>query len=266
VPRRALALVALLTAALTAAVAHGGGTTTFDDAGGDSGAAPDVTRVDLSMSSARLRFDVTTSPATGWGGGGAYLMVDSDANYATGHDDGVDFLFTLHRDHSFDAGRWNGRDNFDPYGSRAKATVAGDTLALTIPLAELGAPARLAFAVLTFAAGDASDEAPDGSFAPGTPPRWSYSPAGAATVESISARFTPSVPVHGKPFALARVTARLSSGATRTHRGAACSARPRALAVGTGCRFRVPAAARGKRLAVTVRAGGVSRLYGFRVR
>src|SRR5438045_914193 len=109
------------------------GSQTFSDPAGDAGSAPDVVRVSASSAdTGLLTFVVTVSSAAAWTGAGASLLIDSDANFATGHSDGVDYLFTLHRDHTFDAGRWDGVDSFDPYGSRAMAALNGDTLTVTV--------------------------------------------------------------------------------------------------------------------------------------
>src|SRR5262245_905348 len=141
--------IAGLVAAVLALTAGAARPETYSDPAGDAGTAPDVVQVTATAAdTGLLTFAVR---ATGsWVDAGAYLMVDSDANYSTGHSDGVDYLFTLHRDHTFDAGRWNGRDDFDRYGSAASGVLAGDTLTVTVPASELGSPPRVAFAVLTF--------------------------------------------------------------------------------------------------------------------
>jgi hypothetical protein len=215
--------------------------------------------VTVSTSGGLLTFQIHTASAAAWPGASADLMVDSDANYATGHNDGVDYLFTFHSDGRFDAGRWSGT-SFDPYGSKATGTLNGDTLTITVPLRELGNTRKLAFAVLTSTATALGDQAPDGSFAPSTPPRWIFRPS---IVTSIRAAFTPRLPVHGKAFALKSTTAMFSDGTSRS-----ASATCRALLGGqalTGCRWKIPGRAKGRRLTVTIRAAGLSRSYAFRV-
>jgi hypothetical protein len=233
-------------AALAAGMLGLAGPRTFTDPVGDAAGAPDVSSVTVASSGASVVFAVHVLSAESWDGGGAYLMVDSDANYATGHNDGVDFLYTLHRDHTFDAGRWNGKDNFDPYGSAATGVLSGDTLTIAVPLRELDSTRKLAFAVLTFGPGDGSDEAPDGSFAPGTPPRWEFEPTAVVA-------FSPAAPVHGRRFAV------VAPGAT-------CSATLAGAKLARGCTWRIPSGARGKRLRVVVSVAGSTRVYSFRVR
>jgi hypothetical protein len=242
------------------------GSQPFADPAGDSGTAPDVVQVVASSAdTGLLTFAITASNAATWTNAGASLMVDSDANYATGHNDGVDYLFTLHRDHTFEAGRWNGRDNFDPYGSAATHTLNGATLTITVPVHELGNTQKLAFAVLTFDAGNTSDQAPDGSFAPGTPPRWQFSPQITPRVVALTATFSSRSPRHGARFAVRRVTARLSTGDTRVMT-ASCTAKIGPTKLAGRCSWRIPDNARGQKLLVIVRAGAVSRAYRLRVR
>lgn len=158
-----------------------------------------------------------------------------------------------------------GRDNFDPYGSSATGALAGGTLTIRVPLAELGKTTHFTFAVVTFAAAEASDEAPTGSFAPGTPPRWDFSPRVSPQVTSLSARFKPAAPMHGKRFAVASVRGALSDGTARAAtptRSATLAGKPLA----RGCAWVLPRTAKGKRLAVTVHASGVARRYAFDVR
>jgi len=256
-----LARAALLILALAAVwpAAAAANSATFTDPLGDAGNAPDVRRVDVALDAAgNLTFAVS---ADGWAGAGASLMIDSDADYATGHSDGVDYLLTLHRDHTADFGRWNGSD-FAGFGASFSARVSEGTLEIRFPWRAIGSPRRIAFAVVTFDSGEASDQAPDGSFAPGTPPRWTFSPAAAPTVKGLNARFSAARPVHGKRFALVRATAVLSDGRSRTTR-ATCSATLAGKQLGTACAWQIPAAAKGKRLVVTIRAGTVARRYAF---
>jgi hypothetical protein len=260
---RAAVLMLVLAAAWPAAAAAN--SATFTDPSGDGGNAPDVRSVEVALDdAANLTFAVHASSPDLWAGAGASLMIDADANYATGHSDGVDYLVTLHRDHTADFGRWNGSD-FPSFGASFSASLDGATLKITFPWRAIGSPGRIAFAVITFDASDAGDQAPDGSFAPGTPPRWTFSPAAAPTVKGLTARFSTARPVHGKRFALTRATAVLSNGRSRAT-SATCSATLAGKPLGSGCAWRIPTSAKGKRLVVTIHAGAVSRRYAFVVR
>jgi hypothetical protein len=237
----------------------------FRDPAGDAPGAPDVTDVSAAAADdGRLTFVVRTADAAAWDGAGMDVMVDADASYATGHNDGVDYLFTLRADRALDAGRWNGQE-FAPYGSTATGALTGAAVTITVPLAELGNTKQLTFAVLTFR-GAAGDEAPDGSFAPGTPPRWEFVPAIAPRVVALTATFTPARPVHGRRFAVKSVNGKLSTGGSRRLGGASCVGRLAGKRLAGGCGWRIPSDARGRRLLVILRAAGVSRTYGFVVR
>jgi hypothetical protein len=162
--------------------------------------------------------------------------------------------------------RWHGADAFDPYGSRSTGTLSGGTLTITVPWAELHHTRKLGFAVDSFAADPQGDQASGGSFAPGTPPHWHFEPDIAVRVTSLSARFRPAAPVHGKVFKVAGVTERLSTGEARSA-SAACSSRlGRAVLAGRHCSWRMPKSSRGKWLKVAIRADGLSRSYSFVIR
>jgi hypothetical protein len=121
-----------------------------------------------------------------------------------------------------------------PVGAtQAAFSLTGSTLVLSVPLAEIGDPKQISFVVQTRGA-TGGDDAPDS----GT---WQLSTA-------ASVRFAPAQPVHGRVFAVV--------GATT------CRAKLAGKALSQGCRWRLPAKARGAQL--TVVANG--RTYRFRVR
>src|SRR5689334_16864289 len=83
-------------------------TASFTDVAGDGDGGPDIVRVSVSSDdSGTLTFvsqiaGIAQSPQ--WGVG---ILVDSDANYATGHSDGVDHLLSLEHGHVFGVTRWD---------------------------------------------------------------------------------------------------------------------------------------------------------------
>lgn len=259
---------ALLAAALflIGGSASGANDASFADPAGDGNGGPDITNVTVSANdSGVLTFVVHSADPGAWNGWGADLLVDSDAHYSTGHGDGVDHVFSLKVDHTFSAGRWDGTA-FPAYGSAATGSLDGGTLTITVPLSELGNTTKLAFAVVASTRNAVGDEAPDGSFAPGTPPRWQFSPQVAPHVVSITARFAPRSPVHGRRFAVTRVIAGLSTGGTRAAAASLCVARLSGTPLKGRCSWRIPFGGRGKRLIVTVSVEGVARRYAFAVR
>jgi hypothetical protein len=246
-------LLVLLVAAVWPAVGSAN-SATFTDPLGDAGTAPDVRDVEVTLDDAgNLTFSIGANSVDVWDDAGASLMIDSDANYATGHSDGVDYLLTLHRDHTADFGRWNGSD-FPGFGADFSTTLNEGTLAFSFPWRAIGSPARIAFAVVTFDAADAVDQAPE--------PRWRFSPTITPKVTSLSARFTAARPVHGKRFAVAKVRTVLSNGRNPVAK-ATCAATLAGKALAGGCAWKIPASGKGKRLVVTVRAAGIARRYAF---
>jgi hypothetical protein len=71
--------------------------------------------------------------------------------------------------------------------------------------------------------------------------------------------------VHGTGFGVKGVTAGLSTGTSRRV-SATCTARLAGTRLAGRCSWRIPLYAERKRLSITVRAGGLSRSYTFRVR
>jgi hypothetical protein len=211
---RLILLIALLAAAPPSR--------TFTDPVGDANGAPDVTAVDIAADAATATFTVRTADAASWTNAAAIFDLNG-------------FSYVLHSLHDqFTLDRPDGTHTASP---AASAALAGATLTITVPLAEIGNPATVAFHLST-PSSRGEDEA-SGSFSP------------AATVSGLAATFTPRAPVHGKAFAVARVRTLFSDGTTGS---APCT--------GT-CRWKVPS---GRTFRVTVHAAGRARVYSFRVR
>ena len=195
------------------------GTSTFTDPAGDAGGAPDITQVTASaVAGGNATFVIVAADAAAWPGAVAFVHIGS-----------TDTL-TLHSNHDLVT---------HEHGSSALPTTAatfalvGTTLRMSVPLAELGNPRTLRFAVET-ASATGRDAAPDAG---------TWSVAVAAHVG-----FVPAQPVHGKPFAVVGAKS--------------CTATLGGRRLPGGCRWAVPAAGRGRTLVVTFDG----RLHRFRVR
>jgi hypothetical protein len=247
--RSLLFVVALAVLALVPAAAAGN-SSGIDDPAGDVTGIPDITRVSASSTDAgRLTFRVTFAAAPSFGAGvGFSLLVDADANEATGHSDGVDYWFIYRTaDGSFEPGRWDGQQ-FAPYTSRATAAIAGNAVTISLLAAEIGAKKAIRYIVATYGKGQ-EDRAPDSTganeafvtFAPKIRP-------------PVSVRFVPATPKAGKVFRAVgkKISCRAALAGRKLRRG---------------CRWSLPRVARDKRLVVTVsNSAGRSRKFVFKVR
>src|SRR5262249_31687710 len=120
--------------------ASAGNTATFTDPTGDVTGVPDIVSLTATSNepatvTVRVSF---AGPAAFGNGVGFALVLDSDDSRATGHHgDGVDYWFVLSRtDASLRAERWDG-SAFVPYGSRATAVVAGNSVRVRFDVRQL---------------------------------------------------------------------------------------------------------------------------------
>ena len=232
-----------------AVLAFFGNSTGFDDPVGDVTGIPDIQHVSAASTDAgRLTFRVTFAAPPVFGNGvGFALLIDADANPATGHSDGVDYWFLFKTaDGAFEPGVWDGQQ-FVPYPSRATGSIQGSTATISLPAKEIGPTKAIRYLVASYGQGQ-EDHAPDA--------------AGGAEVfvtfplkirPPVSIRFVPRVPKAGQPF-------------RAVGPGIACRAALASHPFGRGCRWRLPRAAKGKRLTVKVTRAGRSRSFVFRVR
>lgn len=223
--------IALLTLSLLVVPAAQAANGSWADPGGDAGGGPDVTQVRAATAAGVATFTIVTTAAAGWENAVAFIRIDAqpggDANF-------VDDTLTLHSNHDLITHEhWDGSTWGIVSPSQATFTLAGATLTMSVPLAELGSPAHFAFSVQT--AGPSG-----GDTAPSTG-NWLFEAAPAL-------RFTPAQPVHGRAFAV--------TGAT------SCKATLRGKRLPGACRWAIPAKARGATLVVVANA----RTYRFRVR
>lgn len=206
----------------------------------------------------RTRRDVRhpTADAVSWTNAAAILEIDADANPATGNAGGapgIELSYVLHSLHDkLTLDRSNGESTANP---AATATLSGATLTIAVPFAELGPSDRIGFFIATPGPSGA-DRAPNAG-------EWQLSPNAAVT--AISPSFSPATPRRGHTFALTRVTTRFSDGTSGTA-VATCTARLGTVRLAAGCRWRLRANARGKKLTVVVRAAGLAKMVRFTVR
>jgi len=255
--RRASSLAALLLALTVAGVAAGSTPgPSFKDMLADSSGAPDISTVVVASDARGVTFVIRTADAGSWTNAAAILDIDADANPATGNAGGaagIELSYVLHSLHDkFTLDRSNGESTADP---AATATLSGATLTIAVPFAELGPSDRIGFFIATPGPSGA-DRAPNAG-------EWQLSPNAAVT--AISPSFSPATPRRGHTFALTRVTTRFSDGTSGTA-VATCTARLGTVRLAAGCRWRLRANARGKKLTVVVRAAGLAKMVRFTVR
>lgn len=256
--RRAAIFVVVGTAALLLAqTALAEGSKTFNDSTRENPAAHDIARVDVSNGDdGQLSFMII------WAGFGeppadteVALALDTDRNKATGDSFGNDYLLEIYPDsrrHSF--GRWEGRELV----AAGEVSVQNTPIGILVSMdgSDIGNSTAFDFVVATVGPGPPGVRAVDLAPDIGQPP-WTYELVLRPVIESVRIRTTPLQPRAGHAFA---VTAgvRLENAQTVVPTSLRCTARLAGRVLrGSGpggCRFRIPANGRGKRLVITVRA------------
>jgi hypothetical protein len=262
--RRRLSQAGVAVAVLLAFAASAVAATSFTDPTGDAGTAPDVGGVQVANDNAgNITFTLTIANRTTLDADDAVLLVlDSDRNPDTGNE-GSDYAVVV-MDSASVFMKWDGTDFAEFSHGPMTAGMTGGRATVTVNKADLGNTTALDFGAVTFD-GDTDeaslDVAPDDGWwtytlttAPTTPP--------AAELDSVSALFTPVPARAGRVFSVGRVTGKLTDGRKVRLTSYACKAKVagRALRPGAKCSWRLPRAAKGKRLAITltVRYGGES--------
>lgn len=178
----------------------------FKDAAGDSGAAPDVTDVDVGN-------DVVAGPIVFWvklanrpddlaADDVVFIAIDADRNRDTGDEDGAEYAIGVDAE-SVWIDRWDGETYVEAEGPSLAATFSRSDrfLRVTIHPNDLGGLSSFDFLVLSFA-GDDFDAAPNG------PPWWSYTLAsGRPPLAVLGFALKPKAPAAGK-----RLTATMGVG------------------------------------------------------
>jgi hypothetical protein len=223
--------IVLLALSLLVVPAAQAANVSWADPAGDAGGGPDVTQVRAATAGGVATFTILTTSAASWENSVAFIRIDAqpggDAKF-------VDDTLTLHSNHDLITHEhWDGSTWGIVAPSQVTFTLAGSTLTVSLPLAELGSPAHFAFSVQT-AGPSGGDAAPN---------------SGSWLLETAPApRFVPAQPVHGRAFSV--------TGATT------CKATLGGKRLPGICRWAIPAKARGATLVV----GADGRTYRFRVR
>jgi hypothetical protein len=229
----------------------------FNDPTGDSGAAPDITAVDVSNDAAgNVTILTTLVPRAAFASDELILVaLDTDQNPSTGDQNGAEYAVLFGSNGAVFL-RWNG-SSYDPIPQSAtmKTAVSFTPQAFTVTAvfnkADIGGVSTFNFFVATDKgpgdATDSFDSAPDGSA------DYSYALTAPPTVRTILAT-VPSVVHPGKRFAVSHVAVRLSDTTTHAVGSVKCTAKVggRALPSAGRCAFKVPPAAAGKKIVVTV--------------
>ncbi len=227
-----------------------GNSSGFDDPVGDVSGIPDIQHVAASSTDAgRLTFRITFAAPPAFGNGiGFSLLVDADANPATGHSDGVDYWFIYRTaTGAFEPGVWDGQE-FVPYPSHATGSIEGNTVTISVTAKEIGATRAIRYLVASYGQTQV-DSAPDTD---GSSEVFVTFPL--KIRPPVSVRFVPRIPRAAKPF-------------RAVGPGISCRATLAGRPLRGGCRWRLPTTARGKRLAVKVtNRAGRTRRFIFRVR
>ena len=203
-----LALLAALSIAPAAGSApavrasiHAASATSFSDAAGDSGTAPDVTDVDLGndLVAGHLVFWVTVAnrPDNLVAGDDLAIFIDSDNNPSTG-DAGAEYVIGLDAE-GVGAYRWDGAQyaGIDPASLTAHFSKGDKAFRVAIHPNDLGIAGAFNFTVETHSA-DAYDFAPNG------PPDWAYTLATGRLGLAVSgSALVPKRPTAGKALAAA---------------------------------------------------------------
>ena len=233
----------------------------FSDAAGDSGAAPDITVVDIGN-------DVVAGPIVFWvtlanrpdglaGEDYVAILLDTDRNPATGDQTGSEYFLIAAADGAGLA-RWDGTT----YVEAAAASVGVDfsksekALRIEIHPSELGGISSFNL----FLVGVTGE---DGDVAPNGPPGWSYTFAtGKPPLTVLRGVMAPKAPVAGKPLTASILVGRgdtldlLGEGkvtCSLTVGGKALRAARATLVQGLPvCRWNLPKTAKGKLLKATV--------------
>ena len=273
--KRAGPVAALLGLALVLAPIAAPGT--YADKSGDSGAAGDITGLQVAADkvSGQIIFRISGSNLSTSPTSLTFLLVDSDANPLTGDvaSVGADYAFSID-DTSYGFEHWNGSDWVPTTYDTVRINGGGNALMISVNRSELGNTSGFNVWARSFdLMSKSSDDAPDdGAF--------NYSiDANGPDIQSVDLKTSPAAgPVHGKKFVVAPAALKLppngAFASTPLPESYKCNAKlgQRAItATGTGaCTFAVPKKSRGMQLRVTVsvtyEGASKSFTYSFRVR
>jgi hypothetical protein len=239
---------------------------TFTDGIGDSGTAPDITAVEVGLTGSRLTFKIDTpSEPTQAADSSALLAIDTDADLQTGGENqlGAEVLINEYGPNQAAVTRqWNGNFYQLHVFPSLRVAYSSGTL-ISVNVSDLGNPSRITLWTKT---------ARGNSFEYGTvdwaPDQGSYFFALQTSDKlDIDYEATPSTPKAGRPFRLSVLATLAETGDVVEPESVRCSARVggahatievpghSTLLPGrgtTGCRWRVPRSARGKKFLVAI--------------
>jgi hypothetical protein len=227
--------------------------TTFADPAGDT-AGPDVTSVTVRNDGRELTAVVHFANRPSLAAGDIVLVdFDADANAATG-EDGVDLYAVFEGGDEPTTFEW--RDGAFVESNDVKATFAAGDAKIVVPKTLVDAAVGVA---VTAVAGqdpgvDPTDRAPDSG-------RWTYALV-APTLQKAAVKLQPAQPVAGKRVSVRTVALTLTDVGTVSPEDLTCDATLAGKSLGEDdvCGWKLPKAAKGKTLAITIEAeyGGVS--------
>ncbi len=245
---RRIFLLGGILAALLFGVTGAGAAGTFTDPQGDGvGGAADITQLVVSNDfdgNITLTFTIPnrsafTSDDT------LVVLLDTDKNASTGTN-GIDYGIV-----STSSGAALLRGDGMSFVATSQSTLkwADNGKTLTVNRSELGATTGFIFGAGTLLDSNdaAGDSAPDSG-------GWVYDLDLKPVLDTLAARFAPAKPKAGKVFRLAGTTLRLEDGSTVKADSITCVAKLNGKRLAGRCSWRIPANARGKRLAVTLTA------------
>jgi hypothetical protein len=245
--RRLLVLAALL-GSLTFAVGGASAATYTDPQGDATGAAGDITQVDVTNDvTGNIRFNVTLANRSAVTADDIiFIFLDGDNNAATGLN-GLDFVIVVDA-----AGTSFFRATGSSFAPSAANTLSSENGGRTVRInrSDLGGTTAFTFFASTGLDSDenAGDDAPDGDSV------FLYTLQLRPALDSLLARFSPAKPKAGKAFRVASTSARLEDGTDVRPGSITCVAKLNGKRLRGRCAWRIPRNAGGKLLVVTITA------------
>jgi hypothetical protein len=256
-----LAVLLALAAAMAVGSASGVGPasadnttpSTYNDPTGDSGTAPDITRVTMTPGSGIVTVDITFTGDLG-SDANLVLLIDADRNAATGSN-GYEYLLNGSAA-GLAFGKWDGTEfaGFDHQPTNPE--LSSTDMQFTITLADIGGVSTFDF-VSGSVRGNDTDVAPDNgaTYPSAPPPPPPPPPPPAPTVKAVllpNAIFTAKA---GGVLHVGRLQVQLSDGSVASVSNQTCTLTlkgQKLKALAGGCAWKLPKADRGKRLTLTV--------------
>jgi hypothetical protein len=242
--RRMLVLSTLLALLLLGASGSQAADTFTDPAGDAFGGAADITQVVVSNDfDGNITFALTTNLTAFTSDDSIAIVLDTDKNAATGTR-GVDYAIVTNATGATLL-QWNGTA-FTTVGT---PQTSNNNLTITVNRSDLGGTTGFVFAVSSLLTSNpvARDNAPDAG-------GWTYDLELKPVLYTLAAHFSPAKPKAGKAFRLSGTTLRLRDRTTVKADSVTCVAKVDGKRLAGRCAWRIPASARGKRLAVVLTA------------